>query len=447
MSKITSASFLVTEDCNLNCIYCFEKTKERCNLYMSEEVAKKSIDMLINNALKEKRPSIGVTLFGGEPTLNLKLLYFILEYGSERTKENNLNFDLDIITNATILTDEHIEFYKEWYKTLGYLSVQLSIDGIPEVQDHNRPFKNGNKTSKIVETNIKKYVELFKELNQPLERLCIHSVLSKYSLKHAYESYKYFLSLGAKCIWFMPCHEEPWDEQDFIDFREQYQSIADYIYNKCIENNNLDYFQCFSSIGKCNTSMNNKPCSAGVNYCSITAKGDMYVCHHFYFNDDKKQFKFGNVLLEEPDDIEKRKFFLEYQGGEMQGKTKCKDCDIQHCYRCIAANYVNNGDCLEAFPNYCELSLIEDDIKRNLKAKLREYGFVFDEDKTTFDVNQKINLLIDQVQKLTELNLNQQKQNDLLIEQIEVLSDSLSKNNKLIISLAKFLLEKEQQNT
>ena len=161
MSKITSASFLVTEDCNLNCIYCFEKTKERCNLYMSEEVAKKSIDMLINNALKEKRPSIGVTLFGGEPTLNLKLLYFILEYGSEKTKENNLSFDLDIITNGTILTDKHIEFYKEWYKTLGYLSVQLSVDGIPEVQDHNRPFKNGNTSSKIVEENIKKYVELF----------------------------------------------------------------------------------------------------------------------------------------------------------------------------------------------------------------------------------------------------------------------------------------------
>ena len=178
MSKITSASFLVTEDCNLNCIYCFEKTKERCNLYMSEEVAKKSIDMLINNALKEKRPSIGVTLFGGEPTLNLKLLYFILEYGSEKTKENNLSFDLDIITNGTILTDKHIEFYKEWHKTLGYLSVQLSIDGIPEVQDHNRPFKNGNKRPRAFvapRKNFKKNFLLYIKIFQKRQSAALNS--------------------------------------------------------------------------------------------------------------------------------------------------------------------------------------------------------------------------------------------------------------------------------
>ena len=37
------------------------------------------------------------------------------------------------------------------------------------------------------------------------------------------------------------------------------------------------------------------PCGAGKNYITITAKGEIYPCHHFYYNDPEKTTKIGDV--------------------------------------------------------------------------------------------------------------------------------------------------------
>lgn len=433
-NKITSASFLITEDCNLRCIYCFENNKERCKNIMSKEVAEEAINFLIYNAAESEEKSIGITLFGGEPMLNYDIMKFILEYGKEQCDLNNIKFNLNIITNGTILTEKHIELYKQWYNMLGHLNIQLSIDGIPEVQNHNRPFVNGGKTSDIVEKNIKRYVELYKELNFPLQNLCVHSVLSKYSLPYTYESYLYFRQLGIECVWFLPCHDEQWNDDDINLFEKEYQKIADYIYEECKEKKSSQPLNSFSSLANCVEKLPNKTCGAGCSYATVAANGDLYACHHFYFHKDREKFKFGNVLTKE-DDLEKRKFFIEYNSEDMQGKTKCKDCNISYCYRCLAANYVNNGDCMICFPKFCEMMIIEDRIRLNLYKKLILKG-LFNANIYNGDLNKKINILTEQFQNLADIVLNNQKQLIELNNQIQTLSESIVMNNQLLIKLA-----------
>ena len=371
-SKITGASLLLTEDCNLNCVYCFENNN-RVKNYMSPEVAISAVEYLIKGAKVENRKDFSFTFFGGEPTLNIPIMNLVFDYATYRAKEEEMNCGFSIITNGTIFNQELKDFYKKWKDSGSYVNVQISMDGPADIQDVNRPFIGGAPSSPVVEKNVKEYLKYFKEIGIPPYSLHVHSVLNRTSIGRMYENYRYFLDLGFEKIWFMPCHEEPWEDEDIETYRIEKQKIADYIYEKCLEENNANFLGSYSSLERCNIQHPQKTCGIGFNYASITAEGLVYPCHSVYFND--REMVIGNVL-EGIDDIEARRFFLDYTSANVFGDMPCNECDNYTCYRCLAQNYVNNGNFLIGFPQYCKLSRVEDEIRQELRRKLIEKGFL-----------------------------------------------------------------------
>ena len=157
MSLPTSASFLVTENCNLRCKYCFEK--HNTNI-MSEEVAYAALEMLSDNAVKEHEREFHAMLFGGEPLLNIELIDKIFHKGEELAKQKNLRFTTSIITNATIFNEE-VESVLKWHKDSSNLTIQLSIDGDEETQNEYRVTADGHGSFNLVDKNIPKILPYF----------------------------------------------------------------------------------------------------------------------------------------------------------------------------------------------------------------------------------------------------------------------------------------------
>lgn len=378
VQKISGASFILTEGCNLNCTYCFEGKMELrdAKKVMTKEVSEAAIDFLIRGCKENKTNTFTITYFGGEPLLNIPVLIHSFRYAIKRSKEENVKFHCSVITNGTIFTDEWSDFLKEWYDALGYIDVQISIDGIPMVQDTNRVTITGKGSSKKVESVVKKYEEALKKHGIDRDKfLHVHGVISKFSLPYMYEGFKYLKEdLGFEGVWFMPCHEEPWDEKDVEIFRSEVQKISDYILQECINTNSSLPFRSYSSIANCKTKFPSAPCGAGKSYATVTHNGDIHPCHAIYFAD--KSLKFGNVF--EGEDPSKRQFFLDYGSENMFGDQPCHDCGNASCYRCIAVNYINNGNFLVGFPNYCKMSRVEDEIRRELTKKLEELGIMND---------------------------------------------------------------------
>lgn len=120
---------LPTYQCNLRCWYCIQN---HADSWMSEDVismVKKRIE------LKTSNPSIKVlrlSWFGGEPTLNYRVLIDILSFAKERAKNNGQEFVSDITTNGTLLTSERIKELRD----LGVASYQITIDGTRDT--HNK---------------------------------------------------------------------------------------------------------------------------------------------------------------------------------------------------------------------------------------------------------------------------------------------------------------------
>lgn len=90
---------LVTNACNLNCVYCYESHKS--NKYMTLEVAQRAIQ---NAFEKEGFDYVSVQFMGGEQLLGFSLIKEI----SEGMWENEFSkpYELFASTNGTLLNDE-----------------------------------------------------------------------------------------------------------------------------------------------------------------------------------------------------------------------------------------------------------------------------------------------------------------------------------------------------
>ncbi len=135
MSTSTYESIYITFSyaCNLKCVYCFEAQNNK-TLFMKKNIFEEMI-IYISDISKETKTKI--VFYGGEPILlsNIDYINDIMY----RFK-NNSNVFFEFITNGTSIemVDDIIENYKNKISKL-----IITIDGIKQVHDSRRMYKNG----------------------------------------------------------------------------------------------------------------------------------------------------------------------------------------------------------------------------------------------------------------------------------------------------------------
>ena len=76
-------TFVVTQDCNLMCKYCYMLGKNKSKK-MSFEMAKKAVDFFLDNNLIDTKYVI-LDFIGGEPLLEIELIDKIVDYYKLKT--------------------------------------------------------------------------------------------------------------------------------------------------------------------------------------------------------------------------------------------------------------------------------------------------------------------------------------------------------------------------
>lgn len=213
-----SPTICVTQRCNLNCIYCYQKHDSRD---MTFETAKKCIDYIFEN-VPEKFNSVEIDFMGGEPLLRFDFLKQIYDYVNE--KNVNIPYLFFATTNGTVLDDEMKKWFTEHKENF---VLGLSLDGTPETHNYNR----SNSFSKID-------IEFFQK-NWPFQD--VKMTLSEYSLEHLAENIKYLHSLGYKSISGVNLFEGSfdWGQEKFIKMLiPQLEEIVDFYVNSDTEYKN-----------------------------------------------------------------------------------------------------------------------------------------------------------------------------------------------------------------
>lgn len=137
-SSSISSTVLLTWACNLRCTYCFQGHDNRSET-MTIEQADQYIKFLTTRAKNKGSKHISVVLFGGEPLVNMKVGFHILEKTKSFCEENQMVFNSAVITNGTLLNEVILKQLQQYNCKM----IQITLDGIKEVHDNRRIYING----------------------------------------------------------------------------------------------------------------------------------------------------------------------------------------------------------------------------------------------------------------------------------------------------------------
>lgn len=138
----------LTNQCNLRCTYCYASSGEFTPLAMKWEIARAAMDNVLKEAVKKGTPSITLGFHGGgEPTMSWDIFKKAVQYIQEAGRKNSLEVHISGSFNG-YLPKRKLDFIIN-----NFTELSMSFDGIPLVQNLQRPTKNkGESFSKVSET-------------------------------------------------------------------------------------------------------------------------------------------------------------------------------------------------------------------------------------------------------------------------------------------------------
>lgn len=141
------ASWLhITDRCNLRCAYCYLPHKKED---MSLKTGMAAIHAVFREAKANHYQRVKLKYAGGEPLLRFPFIVELHQYAQQLADEANLGLDAVILSNGTLLNDKIIASMQE----LG-LRLMISLDGVGEWHDVQRPYVGGRGTFSDVASSV-----------------------------------------------------------------------------------------------------------------------------------------------------------------------------------------------------------------------------------------------------------------------------------------------------
>lgn len=324
-SAMRILQFLVTEDCNLNCVYCYEKHKSKRSLSAQFIKEKIHTEMLQDNSYRE----LSIDFFGGEPLLEFDTIREVVEWFHQvKWPPSAKAYRFSVTTNGTLLDEQK----KEWFsKYSNVVTLCLSFDGVREAQNRNR----SNSYDDVI-----KHIDFFRKHwpSQPVKM-----TISQYTINHVYDSVVHIHELGlpvkADIVF-----ENVWDSEEAKKealqiYAEQLDRLVSFYY----ENPELPRPGVVNRhiMGFYEGRRRGTFCGAGKHLKCWTADGQEYPCMRF-------------SPISTPDPLQS----IDLTEGTVN--EKCATCAFENlCPTCEGHNYEVTGSCFNRTNFHCEFFKLE----------------------------------------------------------------------------------------
>lgn len=323
-----SFTLWITTNCNLNCKYCYEG-ENKLNKSMDKDIIDRSIDFGIKYFMnKDERLSFAI--HGGEPFLEFETMKYIVKEIKKRYEHLNEKPKFLTTTNATILSDEMIEFIVNEMP-----DITVSIDGTKETHDKMRKFKGGKGSHDIVLKNSLK-------LLQHLPNMRIRMTFDSDTVNNLFEDIKFLIDNGFKIIVPAPnLFDSRWNDNHVNILEQQMKYIKAHIQGRD---------DIAVSIVDKNEYRLKGNCNGGKTSIHIYPDGTLYPC---ILAGGNNEFCVGNIY--EGIDIEKRDKLLNIS---KEINTQCEGCKLyNYCdgSRCKIINKILTRDYNQASTMRCSI--------------------------------------------------------------------------------------------
>jgi uncharacterized protein len=333
----------VSAACNMSCRYCYAtemKSVTRSQL-MTREVAEAALDLLFRRA--RGFPSVSVTFFGGEPLVNRDLILWAVEEVERRAKASGQETLYSLTTNATLLDDEMIALIKRHN-----FGLMISMDGPPDVQNANRPMRDGSDSFDLVADKVK---QLMRRRRRVTARVTLsHLNTDKIRIVDFLEGFG-FTRVGPSIA--RGTAEGRWGvdltDEDMLALEEQEETLWQRWLEKVIAEEPTPYNPYVESIKKVLfTTVPRVRCGVCRGTTAVDVDGRLYPCHRYV---GMEPHCFGDVW-KGPDPDHVRAYYRGYIGT----LRKCRSCWAQKLCGGVCPWYTSkrDGEFLEPDDAYCD---------------------------------------------------------------------------------------------
>lgn len=324
----------ISSDCNLKCEYCFyndvSNNRKIKNYGIMSET---TLENIVKKIFNEVRRVVNFTFQGGEPLL--VGLYFFNKFHKfiKKYNKNNVLINFYIQTNATLIDENWIKFFKKYNYLVG-----VSLDGNKDIHNRFRIDRKGKGSFTLVLKNIK----LLRKNNIEFNILC---VVSKPVVKNARIIYRFFRNNRFKFYQFIPCIDSLNDltKKSYTIDSEEYgrflNDIFELWYNDITSNKKISirYFdniikiilneqiECCDMTGHCNINM------------VIESDGSIYPCD-FYVLDN---YKIGDINKMSYSEIISSNVARDFINDSLNIDNKCIQCKFVKLCRGGCKRYKN----------------------------------------------------------------------------------------------------------
>lgn len=367
---IQYVTICVTEDCNMNCSYCYYINKNEKKT-LSVEKGKEIIDFILTNEAFKVKEGVHLEFIGGEPTLEIPLIQELCDYmviKMVRMKHKWLDrYIFFMTTNGLLYTSDLMQGLLNRHK--GHISVVLSIDGIKEKHDLSRFIKNGQGSFDTVSKAIPLWRKQFP--NNSNKATFAHN-----DLRYLRDSIIYLWNLGISNVNANIVFEDVWEEGDTEIYKEQLYTLANYIIdNKMYEEYSVSFFS--SSLGHPipYSLLDTNMCGIGMSI-AIDCDGNILPCHRFFecaFSDRKyEKVILGNIKSGFNTDKLRAFNCLSY---EYVRSSKCIGCEVATgCSWCVGNNFCESksDSIFDSVTYKCEMHKINAEVNKYLWNKIQK---------------------------------------------------------------------------
>lgn len=357
-NNIVTITFVMSEDCNLNCTYCYEKGKTKRK--MSKEIAKKAVDFILSEQMypyfdKNKVKGVVIDLFGGEPFMNAEVMTYVADYFNEQCiihkPEWFLNSMFSVTSNGTLYFNDKVQEFINKNRTK--LSLGITIDGDKALHDACRVFYNNRGSYDIV-------VEAIKHWNQISTTASSTKVtIAPGNVDKIFEAFKHLWEeVGIQIISSNCVFEEGWELSHAKELYKQLKAVADYL----IDNDLYDkYYTSFFDEGCAlpanDDALNRNFCGGNGAMLAIGVDGKLYPCMRFaqYALGENIEHPIGHldtgINLEDA-------WLINLQNITMRSQSpkECLECEVSSgCGICTGYHYDHFNDVNKRATYICDM--------------------------------------------------------------------------------------------
>ncbi|MBP0048286.1 quinohemoprotein amine dehydrogenase maturation protein [Marinobacterium sp. AK62] len=343
---LTTVVLNVNTGCNLSCTYCYKEDLDTpsAGRKMELQTAIDSVEMLLRESPDEDRYT--VVFFGGEPLSNRPLIEAMVDYCDQRFASLGKQVEYVMTTNATLLTDEIID----WLNAHRF-GLSVSMDGPKAIHDKNRITVGGQGTYDVVR----------RKAQRLLERYDSRPVGARVTLTRGTTEVEriwdhLFNEMGFSEVGFAPVTSGDISSynltsEELVEVFAGMKRLGQRYLDAALEHRNIGFSNMHQLITDLHEGHKKAlPCGAGLKMLAVDHEGELNLCHRFT---GSEMPTFGNV----------KSGVQQVELGDFLSKrldrtdTGCASCRIRNLCSggCYHESYARYGDPTHPTYHYCDL--------------------------------------------------------------------------------------------